>query len=565
MILNKLTLRGKFILGFGSVILLLAAIAFVSTNGINKMEEESNHSITSDNLRAQLLESYTKHLLWSKQLSQTIYAESSTAVDVELNHTLCAFGKWYYSDNRKMAEELIPELQPIFAKMEQPHKNLHGTADAINNALKIGTDGYDLAKQTYLTETLSNLNTLGVLFEDAIKLTEKESQKAHGELIDAAYTSKLFTLTFAVIAFVLAFILATAISRNILNNVRKGIRFANEVAKGNLLADISISTNDEVGMLINTFKTTVDKIQDVVQQVNLSSTNLLVASEQLSSTSQEMSQWSNEQAASVEEVSSSMEQMTANIEQNSENALQTEKIALTAEQGMQRVGQSSSESFAFVNQISQKITIITDIAFQTNILALNAAVEAARAGEHGRGFAVVAAEVRKLAERSKLAADEITTLSKKTVTSTEEANKLIQELLPEINRTAKLVQEISAASNEQNDGANQINGAIQQLNQATQQNTSASEEVATSAEELASHANQLQEIVNFFKVQNTETTSHKPTTTQKFVTRKVAEQARTLNGGYSARSLKNGISTNGKHNVKINLTETAKDDLYERF
>ncbi len=337
------------------------------------------------------------------------------------------------------------------------------------------------------------------------------------------------------------------------------------MAKGNLLADINISTNDEVGMLINTFKTTVDKIQDVVQQVNLSSTNLLVASEQLSSTSQEMSQWSNEQAASVEEVSSSMEQMTANIEQNSENALQTEKIAFTAEQGMQRVGQSSGESFAFVNQIAQKITIITDIAFQTNILALNAAVEAARAGEHGRGFAVVAAEVRKLAERSKLAADEITTLSKKTVTSTEEANKLIQELLPEINRTAKLVQEISAASNEQNEGANQINGAIQQLNQATQQNASASEEVATSAEELASHANQLQEIVNFFKVQNIETDSHKPAAKQKLATKKVAEQAKTLNGGYSAKNLGNSIGTNGKHSVKINLTETAKDDLYERF
>lgn len=244
------------------------------------------------------------------------------------------------------------------------------------------------------------------------------------------------------------------------------------------------------------------RLGEVIESISSGAGNIAAASQQLSVGAEIVSQGATEQASSVEEISTSMEEMSSNIQQNTDNAQQTEKISHKASEEIIKVNESSERSLKAISEISEKIFIINEIAFQTNILALNAAVEAARAGDYGRGFAVVASEVRKLAEKSKTAADEIMNLSKSCVEVTSKSTVMMKELVPEIQKTSRLIQEISAASIEQNSGGQQINTAIIQLNQVTQQNAAAAEEMATSSEELATQADHLRDLIIYLKTGN---------------------------------------------------------------
>jgi len=256
-------------------------------------------------------------------------------------------------------------------------------------------------------------------------------------------------------------------------------------------------TWDELKSAVNNM---LQKLTQVVTDVNSGAQALASASEEVSATAQSLSQAASEQAAGVEETSASIEQMTASIAQNTENAKVTEGMASKAAQDAADGGESVNATVSAMKEIAKKIGIIDDIAAQTNLLALNAAIEAARAGEHGKGFAVVAAEVRKLAERSQVAAQEIGEVAGSSVELAEKAGKLLEQMVPTIRKTSDLVQEISAASSEQSSGVGQINAAVSQLNQTTQQNASSSEELAATSEEMSSQAEQLQQTMSFFKL-----------------------------------------------------------------
>ncbi len=295
--------------------------------------------------------------------------------------------------------------------------------------------------------------------------------------------------------------IALWLSLGISRGLAQAVSLTQAVAAGDLIRTGTVRTSDEIGQLMEQINLMIARLRGVVNDALQAADNVSSGSQELSASAEELSQGATEQASSTEEASASMEEMAANIKQTADNASQTEKIARQSATDAQASGEAVGRAVQAMQTIAEKITIVQEIARQTDLLALNAAVEAARAGEHGKGFAVVASEVRKLAERSQMAASEISGLSSQSVKVAQEAGTMLARLVPDIKRTAELVEEISAACREQDIGGEQVNQAIQQLDKVTQQNASASEQMSATSEELAAQAEQLQSSIAYFRTE----------------------------------------------------------------
>ncbi|MDD3608777.1 MAG: methyl-accepting chemotaxis protein [Halothiobacillaceae bacterium] len=342
---------------------------------------------------------------------------------------------------------------------------------------------------------------MGVKLEQLSDLVSKASDTAQSEARKTVADTNLVSMLMIGIAVLLSLSIALWTTRSITRQLGgepdEVAEAARRIASGNLALTLEVRKGDKDSLLA-AMRAMIDRLAQIIGEVNATSGAIASASGQVSSTAQSLAQSASQQAASVEETTASMEQMSASIEQNTDNARTTDDIAKQAAAQAGEGGRAVRDSIEAMLEIARKVSIIDDIAYKTNLLALNAAIEAARAGDHGKGFAVVATEVRKLAERSQAAARDIGDVARNSVSIAEKTGSLLDVIVPAVNRTATLVQEISGASVEQSTGAAQISISMEQLNRVTQQNAAASEELASTAEEMNSQALQLQQLMAFF-------------------------------------------------------------------
>jgi methyl-accepting chemotaxis protein len=312
------------------------------------------------------------------------------------------------------------------------------------------------------------------------------------------------------LAAIFAYMLIGSLSRAL----AQAVAVAHAVAKGDLTQTLQSDGKDEVAQLMTALRSMSESLVNVVSSVRIGSEGVATASAEIAQGNNDLSARTEQQASALEETAASMEQLGATVKQNADSARQANQLSQNASTVAIKGGEVVSQvvdTMKGINEASRKISdiisVIDGIAFQTNILALNAAVEAARAGEQGRGFAVVASEVRSLAGRSAEAAKEIKSLINASVervehgtTLVDEAGATMTEVVSSIRRVTEIMGEISAASNEQALGVAQVGEAVTQMDQTTQQNAALVEQMAAAASSLKSQAQELVGTVAVFKL-----------------------------------------------------------------
>ena len=498
-----MTVAKKMILLVAAALLGIVVLAGAAQIQINNVFEQTNYSnenvIPSMNLLSDIQSNVYRFRIRLNRLVLNTDPAQFEKLEADLNKAMKDA-----VDGMKKYETYADESRDkaLLASDKQMLEKFNAHIPGILAAAKKGQTVEALA---LMEKSGEDARSLASTLEDHAAYNIQLADKAKNTALETKSRAAFLSVVIASITLVTIALIGFFIARNLLRQLGGEPDYAAAVvariATGDLTEQVHTKQGDTTSMLA-AIREMSNTLSQVLGEVRSSADALASASEEVNATAQSLAKGASIQAASVEETSASMEEMSASIMQNNENASITDGMAQKAATDAATGGNAVASTVAAMQKIADRIGVIDDIAYQTNLLALNAAIEAGRAGEHGRGFAVVASEVRKLAERSQVAAQEIGSLAGETVNKADTAGKLLQDMVPSIRKTADLVQEIAAASTEQTAGVNQINAAIGQVSQTMQQNAAAAEELSSTSEELSSQAMRLQDAVSYFTLSN---------------------------------------------------------------